>query len=130
MLCLTVILSACFGRVQAVQDQERMFPATLSGEELSLEGAEAAIITAAQQRGWRVQRTGEIGHIVAELQQRSHRAAIDIRFDQRSYSITYRDSTDLLYDRRNNTIHRNYNYWLRNLAADIDRAYLNRASGN
>lgn len=55
----------------------------------------------------------EPGYIVGTLKLRSHVAVVDIRHTTKSYSITYKDSTNLDYDGTN--IHRNYNGWISNL---------------
>ena len=53
------------------------------------------------------------GHIIGTLNIRDHIAIVDITYNSDSYSITYKDSTNLNYNGTN--IHRNYNNWINNL---------------
>ena len=71
-----------------------------------------AIITAVKGQGWGI-KTKKGNHIVAVLFVRQITATIDIRFNKKNYSITYKDSSKLSYDGTN--IHRNYNTWIQNL---------------
>ena len=71
-----------------------------------------AIITAIKGQGWGIQ-SKKGNHIVAVLFVRQITATIDIKFNKKSYSITYKDSTKLNYD--GTKIHRNYNTWIQNL---------------
>ncbi len=75
-----------------------------------------AIIRAGAQRGWQMTPV-EPGHIVGVLSLRDHSATIDIRFNTESYSILYKDSSNLNFDGTN--IHSNYNAWIKNLQTDI-----------
>ena len=87
-----------------------------STQPLSLLDVERAIIEGSRVRGWQP-RVIEPGHIEAVLYIRSHTAKVDIHFDTKAYSITYKDSFNLDY--KNGRIHRNYNKWVRNLNSDI-----------
>jgi hypothetical protein len=53
------------------------------------------------------------GLIVATLDVRSHRASLNINYNQWGYSLNYSDSSNLNYDGTN--IHPNYNKWTRSL---------------
>jgi hypothetical protein len=66
--------------------------------------------------GWRM-RIEEPGHMVGTLALRSHVAIVDINYDTSSFSINYKDSTNLNYDGTN--IHSNYNGWIQNLEQAI-----------
>jgi hypothetical protein len=44
-------------------------------------------------------------------------AVVDVNYSTRSYSITYKDSTELQYDGK--SIHQNYNGWVQNLDKGI-----------
>ena len=71
-----------------------------------------AIITAGSSLGWKMKEKKK-GHIVGTLFLRKFVAIVDIRYNNKSYSITYKDSKGLQYDGKN--IHKNYNGWIRNL---------------
>ncbi len=68
-----------------------------------------AIVAGARAKGWRVSEEAP-GHIVASIAVRNHTAAADIFYDATSYSIQYKDSSNLKYDGEH--IHRNYNKWI------------------
>lgn len=57
------------------------------------------------------------GHIVGTYAKTDFRAVFDVRYNTRSYSITYKDSQGLKYDGTN--IHRQYNVWISNLDRNI-----------
>jgi hypothetical protein len=78
----------------------------------SLDEIRQAIVRAGTQLTWQMKPTRP-GHIVGTLAVRTHIAVVDIEYDRNSYSIKYRDSTNLNYDGTN--IHRNYNGWIQNL---------------
>ena len=84
---------------------------------------ENAIKRAGEGLGWHVRRADpdRPGHLIARLPIRSHVAVVDIRHDTETFSIDYRDSTNLNYDAEDGVIHSNYNGWIRNLRDAIVR---------
>lgn len=77
-----------------------------------------AIISAGSSLGWKM-KAKKKGHIVATLFQRRHVAIVDIHYNKKSYSITYKDSKNLQYDGK--SIHKFYNKWIRNLDRRIQQ---------
>ena len=70
-------------------------------------------------RNWIFEKV-EDGHLVATNDVRGkHKAVVDVKFDTETISITYKDSQNLNRDVDNNSIHPNYNHWVRNLLKDI-----------
>ena len=55
------------------------------------------------------------GQIVGTLFIRSHTAVVDIPYNTKTYSIIYKDSTNLKYNADKQTIHENYRGWIQNL---------------
>ena len=55
------------------------------------------------------------GQIVATQNARSHTAIVDIAYDTKTYSMTYKDSVNLNYNAEKQTIHEAYSGWIRNL---------------
>ena len=82
------------------------------GKNLTMTEVNNAIMRAGSQLGWQMQPTGP-GRISGRLALRTHLAVVDIEHDAKSYSIKYRDSTNL--DARDGMIHKNYNGWVQNL---------------
>lgn len=68
-----------------------------------------AIVAGARAKGWRVSEESP-GHIVGTIAVRTHTAAVDIFYAATSYSIQYKNSSNLMYD--GERIHRNYNRWI------------------
>jgi hypothetical protein len=80
----------------------------------TMENLEKAVVRAGLTLGWRMTPKGP-GKVEGVLDIRKHQAIIDVTFDTKTYSITYRDSTNLDYKPENKTIHSNYNGWIQNL---------------
>ena len=78
----------------------------------SAQQVEQAIISAGNSLGWQMRPVGA-GKIEGTLVLRDHRAVVDIDYSPRTYSIRYKDSSNLNYD--GGSIHKNYNGWIENL---------------
>ena len=76
----------------------------------------AAIMRAGTKLGWQMNPAGP-GRLGGRLTLRSHVALIDVEHDTKTYSIKYRESTNL--DAKDGIIHRNYNSWIENLDKGI-----------
>jgi len=83
-----------------------------SNKAVSMADVETAIRRAGHGLGWQITPQGP-GKAEGVLVLRDHRAVVDITYDTRNYSITYKDSSNLQYDGK--TIHSNYNGWIQNL---------------
>lgn len=79
---------------------------------VALSTMESAIIGAGTGLGWRMipRAPGQIEGVIAL---RDHRAVVTVNYDTKSYSIKYKDSSNLHYDGK--SIHKNYNGWVENL---------------
>jgi hypothetical protein len=84
-------------------------PATMADIERSIRVAGASL-------GWQMVARGP-GAMEGTLMLREHRAVVDIKYDTKSYSIKYKDSSNLQYD--GSSIHKNYNGWVQNLDTAI-----------
>ena len=81
---------------------------------LSTRKVQDAIKAAGAGQGWVMQREAP-GLITGTLNVRDHMAQVRIAYDSRTYSIRYKNSSNLKYDAANRTIHSNYNGWIQNL---------------
>jgi len=98
-------------------------PVVVTGEkQATLDDVERAIVRAGSALGWRMRPVAP-GQMEGTLNLRSHTAIVDITYDTRTYSIKYKDSTNLGYDGRN--IHSNYNGWIENLDKGIQTQLVN-----
>jgi hypothetical protein len=78
-----------------------------------------AIKRGGYKRGWQVTKIKD-GLAKAYIDVRGkHQATVMIKYDLKTYSITYESSNNLKYNSNDNTIHKNYNSWVRNLDKDI-----------
>jgi hypothetical protein len=87
------------------------------GQSPSIAEVEKAIVTAGAGLGWRI-KSQSPGNLVGTLALRDHIAVVDIKVNPETYSITYKDSTNLKYD--GTDIHSNYNGWVKNLENSIN----------
>jgi hypothetical protein len=83
---------------------------------VTMNDVQMAIMRAGGALGWQITPDNP-GHLTGRLALRTHVAVVDIRHDTKSYSIKYRDSTNLQAEGGN--IHKNYNGWIQNLEKGI-----------
>ena len=86
------------------------------GKALSMKEVQQAIMRAGTQLGWQM-KPERPGRISGQIALRTHLAVVDIEHDAKTYSIKYRDSSNL--DAADGTIHKNYNGWIQNLEKAI-----------
>ena len=91
---------------------------TATGKEPSLEEVQKAIIQAGAALGWTMALV-KPGEIMGTLNVRSHQAVVSIPYTSKSYSILYKDSSNLKYDAEKQTIHENYTGWIQRLDGAI-----------
>jgi hypothetical protein len=92
------------------------------GQNLTMDQVAKGIVAAGAKHGWAM-KTERPGHIVGTLLIRSHMAVVDIPYTASSYSIIYKDSSNLNYDAGSKKIHANYSSWVRNLHVSIQREF-------
>lgn len=113
-LLFVVLLAGC-GRTQPIMNVED----TPVAYNLQSKQVKSAIYGAATKRDWVVTEI-KPGLLRAEYFARSHRAVVDIPYNDDFYSILYVESENLKFN--NGKIHRNYNRWINNLNVDIKRS--------
>ena len=104
-------------RTQLLQNIKDTPVSVNEGKNISMEEIEKAITIAGASLGWRM-KIESSGHMVGTLTLRDHIAVVDINYNSETYSITYKDSTNLKYDGEN--IHSNFNTWIQNLQKSIN----------
>ena len=98
---------------------------TATTKEPSMEDVRKAIISAGAGLGWQMS-ISQPGEVIGTLNVRSHQAVVTIPYTTKTYSILYKDSTNLKYDARKQTIHEQYLNWIQKLDTHI-RAQLTAA---
>ena len=89
-------------------------------KEISIKKMYKAIKNAGYRRGWQISKVSP-GVAKAYINVRGrHQATVLITYSHNEYSINYKDSEHLKYNAQNNTIHKNYNSWVKNLDKDIN----------
>lgn len=88
----------------------------VANKTVSMEDVQKAIVRAGVGLGWQM-KPMEPGLIVGTLNLRTHMAMVNIKYDTKTYSITYKDSNNLDYS--GDSIHKNYNGWIQNLDSGI-----------
>jgi hypothetical protein len=91
---------------------------TATGKAPSMEDVQKAIIAAGAGLGWQMA-VAKPGEIIGTLNIRSHQAVVSIPYTVKSYSILYKDSSNLKYDADKQTIHENYSAWVQRLDGAI-----------
>jgi len=112
-----VVVTACRGGGQIYQVREAPV-VTASGKELRLEDVRKEIIQAGVALGWQMT-VAKPGEIIGTLNIRSHQAVVTIPYTTKTYSILYKDSSNLKYDAEKQTIHENYSGWIQRLDGAI-----------
>ncbi len=113
VLFLTITIMVLIGcRTSPVYNVSDAPVVVASNKRYTLTDMRNAIYRAGIPLGWQMKEV-KPGHIIATLNIRSHMAQTDINYNPNTYSITYRDSSDLNYD--GDEIHSNYNGWIQNL---------------
>jgi hypothetical protein len=105
------LLLACTAQPVLEVNQE-----AITSTPASLADVQKAITKAGVGLGWQMKPVGP-GKIVGTLVLREHTAVVDITYDLKTFSIKYKDSTNLNYDGTN--IHRRYNTWIQTLDRQI-----------
>jgi len=114
VLGVALLLAGCTTRpILNVTDQPVV---TTAGKPVSPDQVRNAIVKAGNSLGW-VMTPVSPGLVNGRLALRDHLAVVDVRYTATTYSITYKDSTNLDY--ANGQIHKNYNGWVENLNRDI-----------
>ena len=107
---LILVAAGCRGAVPVYNVTEA--PVAASKPNPSLDDVGKAIQRAGATLGWQMKQT-KPGHMLGTLYLRKHVAVVDVNYSAQSYSVNYKDSTELDYDGQN--IHPNYNGWIQNL---------------
>jgi hypothetical protein len=110
-----VVVSGC--RTNPILEYQDNPITTMTNKELTLDQVKEGIVGAGVPLGW-IFSDKEPGHLVGTLALRKHLAVIDIKYNTKTYSITYKDSENLNYDGTN--IHAQYNNWILNLQRRIN----------
>jgi len=114
-ILVIILLAACVA--QPIYNVDDAMIISSTNKTLTKVDIKNAIMKAGTTRGWVIKQDAP-GRLVGTLFIRKHMAKIDIQFDDKSYSINYRDSENLNYG--GTVIHKNYNSWVKNLQQDIE----------
>ena len=124
LLATALTLAGC-ATIQPIHDVVEAPFELPAGKPLPMGVISKAILDAGSSLGWSMQPTAP-GKLSGRLALRSHVAEIDVEHNTRSYSIKYRDSSNL--DAKGGLIHSEYNRWIDNLDKAI-RSYVQSAGG-
>ena len=110
---LVLLAAGCRGGVPVYNVEA---PVSASKPNPTVDEVGKGILKAGAALGWQMKQI-KPGHIVATFNQRQHTAVADVTYSAKSFSIQYKDSTELKYD--GSTIHQQYNNWITNLERRI-----------
>ena len=114
-MLMLVFLAACVA--QPIYNIDDAMIVTSTNKTLIKEDVKNAIMKAGTTRGWVIKESSP-GYLVGTMYVRDHMAKIDIKFNEKFYSINYKDSENLNHE--GYLIHKNYNNWVKNLQQDIE----------
>ena len=121
LIILTVFLTACKSApILNINDDQ------FEAQNKTMDEVTQGIKLAGAGLGWRMEKI-KPGLIVATLYLRTHMAKVNISYNTKSYSINYKDSTNLDYQQNSSNhdgqdaIHSNYNGWIQNLSNAIQQ---------
>ena len=97
-------------QVVPVHDQQKVEQAIIAG------GMRA--------KGWQISKKKD-GLLIGMFTIKTHQATVEIPYNADEYSIIYKDSKNLRYDKQKNLIHPRYNKMVANLARIINQMFLN-----
>lgn len=118
VVCMAVVMVVgCRGGGQIYQVKDAPVQ-TATGNQPSLAEVEKAIIQAGAGLGW-IMAIAKPGEIIGTLNLRSHQAVVSIPYTSKTYSILYKDSSNLKYNAEKQTIHENYASWIQRLDGAI-----------
>lgn len=112
--CLALaVMAGCRGGGALYQVKDAPIQ-TASGKEATMEEVQKAIIGAGAALNWQMALV-KPGEMLGTLNVRSHQAVVTIPFTTKTYSILYKDSSNLKYDADKQTIHESYTGWIQRL---------------
>jgi hypothetical protein len=117
LVALAVVLATAACRTAPVYNVDTSL-AGPPNTKLTVQQVGQAIWRAGNRLGWRMEQVSP-GVLTGTLNLRRHVAVVSITHDTATYRITYKDSSNLLYE--NGQIHRRYNQWVQNLEQAIRR---------
>jgi len=91
---------------------------TSSMQVKNVKAVQDAIIKGCEERGWVPVKSGE-NEMTATLDVRGHHVVVSIPYGESGYQIIYKDSKNMEYNPKKNTIHGKYNQWTANLDKSI-----------
>jgi len=113
--CASVFAFAGCGGGDPVQNFNNS-PIVASGAKKNMQDVKRGIILAGSRIGWQMQQV-KPGTMYATIFKRGSMAKVEINYTADTYSITYKDSSNLKYD--GNVIHGTYNKWVTHLHRNI-----------
>jgi hypothetical protein len=113
IVALTV-LGAC--RTAPIYNVNEAPVPVVAQKQATMDDVKGAILRAGARLGWQMTETGP-RVINSRIALRAHTANADVKYTTKTYSIVYRDSTNL--EATSGQIHKNYNGWVENLDREI-----------
>lgn len=112
ILCASMIsLFGCVSKTAPLLNYPASPVVTASGKP-DIAKVKKAIILGGTRAGWQMQ-PGKDGYILGSLFEKGTMAKVDISYTADTYTITYKHSSNLLYN--GTEIHKQYNEWVENL---------------
>jgi hypothetical protein len=92
---------------------------SFSSKPISASAIENAFKTCSAERGWKFTRAAP-GKLIGKLNVRGkHSIEVLVEYSSEAYKISYQNSRNMRYYAAENTIHKRYNSWVKNLSNDV-----------
>ena len=107
-------------RTAVIENIDNQTILSMLEKKLSKDQVKKAILKAGLSKGWSITPVDDNKLLGTLVVRNKHTIKVSIPYSTSGYSLMYADSDNMLYDAENNTIHRNYNRWVRNLESAIN----------
>lgn len=115
LICLVLAIVGCRAGGQVYEVKDAPIEAA---KPLTLDQVQKAIIDAGIKQTW-IMTPVKQGELLGEYNVQSHQIHVTIPYTTKTYSILYKDSSNLRYDPVKRTIHVNYAKWIERLDNEI-----------
>lgn len=116
LICMCVVGCRTFPPVHNIEHQAVSVHDQQRVEEMIIAGGMRA-------KGWQISKVKD-GLLLGTFAIRAHQFTVEIPYTADEYSILYKDSENLRYNAKKNTIHPRYNRTVANLARSINKMFL------
>ncbi len=121
LACMMVLVVGCKSTIPVRDYMNEPLVQYGDNAKSTMKSVEKSIVKGAVMLGWNTVVNSD-SQITATLNIRKHKLVVDIFYDEKSFSVKYKDSVNLKYNGRK--IHRQYANWVTNLIRSIKAQHI------